>query len=103
MPMPKPFLLPLLLMLGACSFVKLTPQGENVAILQPSEVLNCTADGTITVAVADKVIIERAPSRVSQELRILARNRAAGRGDTLVATGQPVNGEQTFNIYRCRR
>jgi len=101
--MRKLILLPLVLLLSACSFVKLTPQGENVAILQPNEVVNCTADGSITVVVADKVIIERAPSRVAQELRILARNRAAGRGDTLVAVGQPVNGEQTFNIYRCRR
>jgi len=99
----KLLLLPLFLLLGACSFVKLTPQGENVAILQPNEVVNCIMDGTITVVVADKVIVERAPSRVAQELRILARNRAAGRGDTLVPTGPPVNGEQTFNIYRCRR
>jgi hypothetical protein len=101
--MRKLIILPLLLLLGACSFVKLTPAGENVAILQPSEVVNCMADGSITVVVADKVVLERAPSRVAQELRILARNRAASRGDTLVPAGPPLNGEQTFNIYRCRR
>jgi hypothetical protein len=36
-------------------------------------------------------------------LRTLARNRAADSGDALVATGPVVEGEQTFNIYRCRR
>lgn len=101
--MQKLIALPLLLLLGACSFVKLTPAGDNVAILQPSEVVNCIAEGTITVVVADKVVVERSPSRVAQELRILARNRAAAQGDTLVPAGPPVNGEQTFNIYRCRR
>jgi hypothetical protein len=101
--MRKLILIPLVLLLGACSFVKLTPQGENVAILQASEVANCIPDGNITVTVVSKVIVNRQPAKVAQELRILARNRAAARGDTLVPVSEPVNGEQTFNIYRCRR
>jgi hypothetical protein len=90
-------------LLGGCTFVKLTPAGENVAILQASEVGNCVADGTITVNVTSKVVVNRQPAKVQQELRTLARNRAADRGDTLVAVTEVRNGEQTFNIYRCRR
>ena len=93
------------LLLGACSvnWVKLTPQGENVAILQEGEVSNCTPNGTTTVSVISKVIVNRQPAEVQSELRTLARNRAADRGDAIVATGPVANGEQTYNIYRCRR
>lgn len=91
-------------LLGGCTFVKLTRGGENVAILQANEVSTCTAEGTITVTVTDKVVVRRQEARVAQDLRTLARNRAAERGaDTLVAAGAPRNGEQTFNSYRCRR
>jgi hypothetical protein len=55
------------------------------------------------VSVVDRVVVNRKFEKVEEELRILARNRAAVRGDTLVAAGPPVKGEQTFNVYRCRR
>lgn len=91
------------LALSACSFVKLTPEGDNVAILQASEVGNCTPNGSTTVAVIDKVVVNRRPEKIVEELRILARNRAASRGDAIVPAGPIQNGEQTFNIYQCRR
>lgn len=101
--MKKLLFVPLFLLLGACTLVRITPAGDNVAVLQPSQVTNCAAEGSITVAVISKVVVNREPEKVAQELRTLARNRAADRGDTLVAAGPPANGEQTFNIYRCRR
>jgi hypothetical protein len=55
------------------------------------------------VSVIDKVVVNRKFEKVEEELRILARNRAAPRGDTLVPAGPAVKGEQTFNVYRCRR
>ncbi len=85
------------------SWVKLTPEGENVAILQAAEVTNCTPNGSTTVTVISKVVVNRQPARVAEELRTLARNRAADRGDAIVATGPVRNGEQSYNIYRCRR
>ena len=94
----------LTLLLGGCTFVKLTAAGENVAVLQANEVGNCTATGTTTTTVTSKVVVNRENARVAQDLRTLARNRAAVLGgDTIVAATQPRNGEQTFNIYRCRR
>jgi hypothetical protein len=90
-------------LLGGCTFVKLTPQGENVAVLQANEVGNCDRISAITVHVTSKVVVNRQPAKVAQELRTVARNDAADRGDTIVPTSQPRNGEQTFDIYRCRR
>src|SRR5215217_607719 len=101
--MNKLILIPLLLLLASCTYVRLTPSGQNVAILQASEVANCTSVGMTTVSVVDKVVVNRKFEKVEEELRTLARNRAATRGDTLVAAGPAVKGEQTFNVYRCRR
>ncbi len=88
--------------LVSCSWVKLTAEGENVAILTAAEVTNCTRTGTTTVEVLDRALLERNDEKVARELRILARNRAADRGDAIVPSTPVVDGEQTFIIYRCR-
>ena len=90
------------LLLSSCTWVKLTAAGENVAVLTQAEVASCTRTGTTTVEVRDKVLFERDPEKVAQELRTLARNRAADRGDAIVQSTRVENGEQTFIIYRCR-
>ena len=87
---------------GCSTFVKLTPAGENVAVLQATDVANCQHTGTTTVSVVNKVVVNRSPQKVATELRNLARNRAADRGDTIVPSSDIRNGEQSFNIYRCR-
>jgi hypothetical protein len=91
-------------LLGGCTFTKLTPQGENVAVLQAAEVGNCDRVTATTVNVTNKVVINRKPAQVALDLRTVARNRAATLGgDTIVAATQPNKGEQTFDVYRCRR
>jgi hypothetical protein len=92
----------LALLMSACTYVKLTPAGENVAVLQLNQVSSCTNTGSTTVSVVNKVVVNRKPDKVALELRSLARNRAADRGDTIVAMTPVTDGEQTFNIYRCR-
>lgn len=89
-------------MLSSCTWVRLTSAGENVAVLTASEVSGCTRTGTTTVEVRDKVLLERDAEKVALELRTLARNRAADRGDAIVPSTQVEDGEQTFIIYRCR-
>lgn len=91
-----------ILVLGGCSFVKLTPQGENVAVMQLKDVTRCENVGSTTVSVVSKVVVNRKPDKVALELRVLARNRAAASGDAIVSMTPVINGEQTFNIYRCR-
>ena len=90
------------LMLSSCTWVKLTSEGENVAILTAEEVSNCTRTGTTTVEVVDRAWLERNEDKVARELRIMARNRAADRGGVIVPSTRVVDGEQTFIIYRCR-
>lgn len=89
------------LVLSSCTWVKLTKEGESVGIWTPAEVTNCTRTGTTTVEVLDKALINRDADKVALELRTLARNRAADRGNVIVAESPPRNGEQTFIIYRC--
>ena len=98
-------LLALSLVLCACSpqWVKPTAEGETVAILQEKDVVNCRPVTSITVSVLSKVLINRDPEKVKEELRTLARNKAANSGDSIVASSPVNNGEQTFDIYRCRR
>jgi hypothetical protein len=90
---------------GCTSFVKLTPEGEDVRIGVADTVISCQMTGTTTVEILAKVIVNRSPEKVALELRSLARNRAADRGDTIVEAGaiKRSNGDasQTFNIYRC--
>ncbi len=101
--MKKCAILGLAMLLSACSLVKLTAQGENVAVLSLDQVRNCNKIGDTSVSVVSKVGITRDQDRVARELAILARNSAASRGgDTVVATSVPVNGQQNFDIYRCR-
>ena len=104
-PMRIVLLFGLVLLLDACSvqWVKLTPQGENVAVLKENEVSNCTPNGSTTIGVPSKVIIERNEAKVQEELKTLARNNAADQGDAIVPAGPAKNGRQTYNIYRCRR
>lgn len=101
--MRKSGLIFIVVMLSGCSFVKLTPRGENVAVIQIGEVMACQQTSSTTVEVLDKVIVNRSPEKVALELRTLARNGAVDRGDTIVAMTPVTDGKQTFNIYRCRK
>ena len=97
-----PLILSSLCLLSSCTWVKLTTEGESVSVLTEAGVAGCMRTGTTTVEVLDKTIINRNPAKVARELRTLARNRAAGRGNAIVASTEVVDGEQTFVIYQCQ-
>lgn len=89
--------------LAACSWVKLTPQGEKVRVLSAQEVTNCKLLGKTTANVADKVVgMERKDHIVQENLEMLARN-AAGEmgGDSVVPASGIMDGKQTFDVYKC--
>jgi len=88
---------------SACTFVDLKPRGEKVRILAQQEVGRCKPLGKVTVATAAKVaFIARPRDNVREELLRLARNHAGAMdGDTIVAEGEVVDGEQRFGVYRC--
>lgn len=91
-------------LMTACTWVKLSPDGKNVAVLTAMDVQECRLTGETTVNVRDKVGLQRSADKVRLELETLARNAAAERGgDVVVPTsGVKPGGERDYNIYRCR-
>jgi len=91
------------LMLMACSWVKLTPGGDKVRVLTEVEVTSCKKLGKTTANVADKVAgLQRKEKIIEENLQVLARNSAADMGgDTIVPITPIEAGEQSFAVYRC--
>lgn len=89
--------------LMACSWVKLTPEGEKVRVLALHEVATCKKIGKTTANVAEKVAgLERKEHIVKENLEMLARNAAAEMGgDTIVPASPIADGKQAFDVYRC--
>lgn len=87
----------------ACSsFVQVSEPGATVAQARGPDVSHCQFVGRIDSQTRAKVLIRRNPDFVQQELIDLARNQAATMGaNAIVAIGQPENGTQSFNAYRC--
>lgn len=89
--------------LMACSWVKLSPEGEKVRVLSQSEVASCKKIGKTIANVADSVAGMQRKERIVQEnLDVLARNAAAEMGgDTIVPASPIADGKQSFDVYRC--
>lgn len=92
-----------LIFLSACTWVELAPEAEDVRIVDAVHVANCKMVGTTTVSVrADVASFKRDPEKIKSEVETLARNEAIKlKGDTLVATTDIQDGEQTFKVYKC--
>jgi hypothetical protein len=91
------------ILLSACSGLSLTPDGEKVRILDPTEVSSCRELGKTNTSVTDSVVgVERPEETIAKELRIIARNGAARMdGDTIVPLTVIEAGQQTFVVYKC--
>jgi len=91
------------LLLSACSWVKMTPEGEEVTVAKAAHVANCKFAGTTTVSVkSDVVSFKRDAETMKTELETLARNEASKlKGDTIVPVTEIKDGEQTFKVYKC--
>ncbi len=89
--------------LTACTWVQLTPEGEQVAIAAMDEMSACTKKGSTTVTTkADLASIDRNLEKVTTELETLARNSAVNlKGDTVVAAGDIEDGKQQYDVYLC--
>jgi len=93
------------LMLASCSFVKITAEGEQVRAISARQAASCRKIGKATVSVLDKVaFVERSTETMGKELETLARNSAASMGgDAIVRISAIKEGEQSFNVYKCRQ
>ena len=88
----------------ACTWVELTPEAEEVRVVEAVHVTNCKMMGTTTVSVkSDVASFKRDPEKIKTELETLAKNEAIKlKGDTLVAATEIQDGEQTFKVYKCK-
>jgi len=91
------------IIVSGCTWVKISPSGEKVRVLELSEVSTCQKKGESTVSLMAKIAgIDRNQAKVKKELQTLARNTAADmNGDTIVATSEIVDGKQTYAVYQC--
>jgi hypothetical protein len=89
--------------LPACSLIETTREGSEVTLVKSSNVMGCTKLGTTHATVTHKVgIITRDDKVVTEELIIVAKNRAAEMGgDSIVAKAPAVEGKMSFEIYKC--
>lgn len=89
---------------SACTWVEPTSGGKSVTVAKPEHVATCQRLGqTNTTTKARVGFIVRNREKVATELATLARNDAAAMGgDTVVAQNAPMDGTQSFAIYRCR-
>ena len=93
----------LTLVVGGCTWVKKTPQADNVRVAPIDRVADCTSLGSVTTSTVDNIsIVNRNTSKVAKELETLAQNEAGGAGaDTIVATTAIIDGRRTFALYKC--
>ncbi|MDA8160201.1 MAG: DUF4156 domain-containing protein [Desulfobacteraceae bacterium] len=94
----------ILLLATGCTWVKLTRNGDNVRIVSVSDTQGCKNIGQAKVSVRDNLLgdLKRDPNAVARELMTLGRNSAAEmNGDTITPASGIVNGEQSFNVYKC--
>jgi len=90
---------------AACTWVPIEQRGKSVQVLPAGPVpAGCQQTGEVVVTVKSKVgFYNRNPLRVQEELETLARNEAPGaNADAVQAQGQPADGSQRFNAFRCR-
>src|SRR5262245_33162953 len=86
-----------------CTWVKLTADGAKVKQATVAEVASCTRVGTANAMTKDRVLIKRGAQKVEEELVVLAANEAATMGgNAIVPEGVPVEGRQTFVVYKCQ-
>lgn len=94
--------LALLCIAPGCTWVKLTPEGAKVKQATAAEVASCTRVGTANSMTKERVLLKRGAPKVQEELVVLAANEAASMGgNAIVPEGVPVEGRQTFVVYKC--
>lgn len=89
--------------LGACTWVKPTPEGAQVSVASADSVSGCKRLGNVNVSVKDDMgRVKRKDEKVAGELETLARNEGAVMGgDTVVSQSKISDGRQTFAVYKC--
>lgn len=93
----------LVLLLGACTWVKPDAGAESVEVKMADDVIGCQYLGSATGNTTDRVVVfRRGAEKVAAEILTLVRNEAVEMsGDTLVAQANVAAGTQTYAVYKC--
>jgi hypothetical protein len=88
---------------SGCTWVPLTPEGEQIRVLEPESIGECERLGRTRSRTGTAVgPFRRKGSKVLEEQTSLARNEAARMGGNAISIeGPPEDGEQVFGVYRC--
>ncbi len=98
-----PLLLAVPVLASGCVWVRLDDAGAAVLQGTADSVTACREIGEARAHTLDRMLFRRSRAKVQEELLVLASNEAATiGGDTIVPVGRPVDGRQTFKVYRCR-
>ena len=91
----------LVLMASGCTWVKVTPEGEQVKLYKVKSV-SCKELSTVTAKTIHRVVLDRSDEAMGKELLALARNEAGKQGaNGILPVSSIVDGEQVFKTYRC--
>jgi hypothetical protein len=89
--------------LAACTWIKLTHEGEAVTVTSSADPACKKLGSTTSVGRSEVASINRNEEKVATELETLARNQAPGMGGNTIVPAGPVSedGQRTFTVYRC--
>ena len=94
------------LLLSACTWVKVSSEGEGVSVLTAAQVQtrNCQRLGQANTTTMDRIAFVKRSNRAQrEELEKLAKNEAANMdGNAIVADSEIVEGKQSYIIYQCQ-
>ena len=91
-------------MLGACTFVPVTSEGDQVRVATRADVRGCEHLGATTVTIRERIgFVRRPPEKLNEEAEATARNAAAAdwNANTIVPRAPLHDGRQVFDVYRC--
>lgn len=91
------------LILSSCAWVKVTPQGESVRLVQSAKAVEpCKKLGRVNAKVVSHIVFNRDADKVAGELADLARNEAVLMGgDTIIPISEIIDGRRSFGVYQC--
>jgi hypothetical protein len=101
-PLAIPLVATLLAMTSACTWVKVSPEAQQVVVVPANRVSACQRIGTTSSTVkATIVTIPRDSNKVRNELDDLARQQAVDLGANTLVRQSIANGKGSYIAYNC--
>ena len=98
------FILILITLFSACSFVEQKPGSENVVVTTKDQVASCTSIGKSRVTVLSEIgFADLMESYVAEKLDLMGKNAGVDQGgNTVVKLEEPEPGVAVYGIYNCK-